>query len=219
MGESEKICAEWRKSVKRPQFGRANEAGKQKPVRAEDENMGKAQPKQKQAVGKTLTAKASPASTKSIPAKQIFVLYGPAKQGKTPTINNITKILDTNYPNCIIYPKKKKLPKDGRVIMKINDISVGIVSRGDPSAHDKLKKVLDDFKNKGCVIIFCAARTNHKDSDKILGLINSYLGDYDVNYIRQICINNKQQEDQTNRTVALYIISILLPRLVYEKLI
>jgi hypothetical protein len=175
--------------------------------------------------------------------KQIFVLHEKYSCGKTSTIKEVFSILNEVYPSCkkiIILPEKYKKEtydkidineikeiknnekSEIRIIMDIDGILIGIGSLGDPVGdgprHVKIN--LDTFKD--CNIIFCAARRHTKsgiDDDAIFNLLNKSSDEFDINYIKQKVVKDTEpQKSQRNRTVALYIISILLPRLVYEKL-
>jgi len=116
--------------------------------------------------------------------KNMVVLYGKDKSGKTHIIKEIFKILYEKYrelPSCKVLiwrgiRRKKELleKKDANsadcicescgdivIIIIIDDFSVGILSPGDPrygKPDKRLIKGLEWFKEENCNIIFCAAR-------------------------------------------------------------
>jgi len=126
---------------------------------------------------------------------EIFALQGRGECGKSFTINELFRILDAKYPNCVI---KDYFPKeyDIKIEMKINNILIGIESKGDPDS--RLEESLNDFEKHKCDIIFCAARTRGMTVD----WINSHKKNYHINFIKQTIVANNQQQSQSNKKVA-----------------
>ena len=75
--------------------------------------------------------------------------------GKSSTIKNIFGLLKMAYPTTPI----KHLHSPGAdisLIMKINDVLIGIESQGDPNS--RLAESLQRFKKEKCNIIVCTTR-------------------------------------------------------------
>jgi hypothetical protein len=133
---------------------------------------------------------------------EIYVLQGPAKCGKSSTIKEIFRELNTKYPNCI---KKDYFPDQYDIQIEMQNIKgflVGIESQGDPNS--RLKNSLSDFEESGCDIIFCAARTR----GMTVQWINSHSGNYHINFIPQTIVGkDKGQQTQRDQSVAQSILS------------
>jgi hypothetical protein len=133
---------------------------------------------------------------------EIYVLQGPADCGKSSTIKEIFRILNTKYPNCI---KKNYFPNQYDIKIEMQNIKgflVGIESQGDPNS--RLENSLNDFEKSECDIIFCAARTR----GMTVQWINSHSKKYHINFIKQTIVeNNKGQQIQRDQNVAQNIIS------------
>jgi len=158
---------------------------------------------------------------------EIYVVQGPANCGKTSTIKEIFKILNTKYPNCIkevylpiaarkFWKSKQyqaalnfifnpKNPKDRKKDIKIEmqnvkNFLVGIESQGDPP-YLRLEKSLEVFSNNGCDIIFCAERISST------GIVAKWVKSHpqykhNLNIIPQKVAGNKQQQTPSNQAHA-----------------
>jgi aspartate/glutamate racemase len=132
---------------------------------------------------------------------EIYVLQGPANCGKSSTIKEIFRILNTKYPNSI---KRDYYPNQYDIKIEMQNIKgflVGIESQGDPNS--RLEDSLNDFAKNGCDIIICAARTR----GMTVQWINSHSKKYHINFIKQTIVGNTKQQAQKNHTVAQNIIS------------
>lgn len=90
--------------------------------------------------------------------KTILVNKGRARQGKSESIIKTAQLLQQKYPNAKIEPANIDYTQDIKLIMTIDDIKIGIESKGDPNS--RLPKSLDDFSKKDCDIILCSSRTS-----------------------------------------------------------
>jgi hypothetical protein len=136
--------------------------------------------------------------------KRIYVLQGREKCGKTPTLKILFEELKKKYPNSIesdFFPNGK----DIKVLMKIKGLLVGIESEGDYYEDWRLPKSLNDFKDAGCIIIFCAAKTGTRA--KSVGYINSYSPEYQIEFIPQTIEEDVSQQYQVDLSVAQNLIS------------
>jgi len=148
----------------------------------------------------------------------IYVVQGTASCGKTSTIKEIFRILDTKYPNCIkevyLFKDARKLwlnnqhqamlklifrdRKDIKIEMQnVKGLLVGIESQGDPP-YNRLEKSLDLFSNNGCDIIFCAERNIPINNGIVANWVKSHPKYKIKGSITLQRIGNKQQRTQSN---------------------
>jgi hypothetical protein len=134
----------------------------------------------------------------------IFALQGREKCGKTPTIKLVLDELVKKYQ--IQQAQIQHLPNPGStndikvILPPIQGYTVGIASQGDVGKYFILDKILADFVNAKCDIIFCACRS----SGKTVNCIKTITG-YNPNFIKQTILpvgHAPQQETQSNTGVA-----------------
>lgn len=127
--------------------------------------------------------------------KKIIVLYGRANCGKSETIKNVFKILNSNYPTAmvdIIFSGS-----DIKILMKnLKGLTVGIESQGDPNS--RLDQSLQDFQNAQCDIIICTSRTR----GMTVNWINSLANSFQIGWIRKISTKSSSQQSANNKSDA-----------------
>lgn len=123
--------------------------------------------------------------------KTIFVLQGKSSVGKTTTIKKIYNLLINELSAERVNANSEVLNKnDIRVILKIDNVYIGIGSEGDPGSE--LDKNLEIFVKNQCQIIICACRTRGRTVD----WINKYSNEFKIEWIRKNPSNNQDESNE-----------------------
>lgn len=93
--------------------------------------------------------------------KTIITLSNVSNKGKSSSLRELAKILESQNPNDIIFSIPTPIPLTGdfRLIIKINGKIIAIESKGDPST-DLGKRLEEIFNTYNPDIIFCSSRTS-----------------------------------------------------------
>ena len=99
----------------------------------------------------------------------IVGVWNNENRGKTETLRALANIIDTTFPNSIIFCSAENgipIKGDFRIVFKIIDAYLGIETGGDPGINllDNLYQLADVFH---CSIIICATRTNGNNTEAV----------------------------------------------------
>jgi hypothetical protein len=136
--------------------------------------------------------------------KIVICLRGKGSIGKSRTIKMVYDLLKTCYPNS---PERYRSMGrvDIRVILTLNEVDIGIESRGDPSDY-RLKESLKYFVDEGCKIILCASRT----TGQTVMLIDDLSPYYSLNIINQSIQLNADKQQDNNEEMAKIIYNLII---------
>lgn len=91
--------------------------------------------------------------------KTVIAVWNRGSKGKTSSLRELAHQLIINYPRCqkiLPNPFSIKVRGDFKMVIKIKNTIIGIVSQGDPQTG--LKGKLKEMQQFKCDLIFCATR-------------------------------------------------------------
>jgi hypothetical protein len=140
-------------------------------------------------------------SKEEVNLKKVFALRGKSNVGKSQTIRTVVEMLNAKHPSATIeHEKATKI--DIRVVLTINNLKIGIESKGNPNSR-LIKESLDLFVKIGCDLIICATRT----SGATVGAVDELAG-FDVEWLDQ-----REQSRVTEQVLG----NIAMARQIVEK--
>jgi len=122
--------------------------------------------------------------------KTIIANWGHANQGKSETTKILARLILEKYPNAICDPANIDFSTDIKVIIKINDLKIGIESQGDPGS--RLEQSIKEFIKVPCDLVICTTRTRGYTVDIVSSLFQS--DDYDIIWVTNYRSNEKPHD-------------------------
>lgn len=108
--------------------------------------------------------------------KTILAVWNSGEKGKTESLRHFANLLLSTYPTFIpISPIPANIPtsNDFRLVVKINGVTIGIESQGDPKTNLK-NRLKDLVKIHNCDIIVCTCRTRGETVAAVHNIHNTY---------------------------------------------
>lgn len=107
---------------------------------------------------------------------RLINVSGKACRGKTSTLDCLIKRLISNPDFTLLSPDAEKDIND-RIIGRLNNQTIGIITLGDPGQEDEIESFLDECLASECGVIFAASRTygGVYNAEKRFASANGYL--------------------------------------------
>ena len=108
--------------------------------------------------------------------KKIIVLTGTANVGKSATLRRVEALLKERFPRLREIAVLRRTRIEIRVVVEIDEVRVGIDSRGDRAEH--VEQALEALRREHCSIIVCASHTKGGTIEQVMQFANDHC--YDV---------------------------------------
>ncbi len=107
---------------------------------------------------------------------RLINVFGKACRGKTSTLDCLIKKLISNPDFTLLSPDSGKDIND-RIIGRLNNQVIGIITLGDPGQEEEIESFLDECLTNKCDVIYAASRTygGVYNTEKRFASANGYL--------------------------------------------
>lgn len=122
--------------------------------------------------------------------KRVFALSGKANSGKSTTVRKLFELLRPESSECNIL---RQTSKEIRAILRIEEVLVGIESKGDVSDH--VEASLKDFAQKRCHVIVCACRTKRGN---VVTAVECLRPEYDIEWLFKGQVKDPMQQESAS---------------------
>lgn len=97
--------------------------------------------------------------------KTVIAVWNAANRGKTETLRHLAQLITTKHFDdiTIMNYQKSEVNRDFKMVFKLRDKHIGIISEGDPQTG--LRNKLDTFHH--CDLIICTSRTKGTTVDEV----------------------------------------------------